>query len=87
MPVSLVFVGIGFFGYGHMMAIGASAYACATFQGLLTFGVVIGLTSSIAYGLDAYREMSNELFIMNMVMIYFLLIIANLLFRFSKTSC
>ena len=68
MPVSFVFVGVGFFGYGHMMAIGASAYACATFQGLLTFGVVIGLTSSISYGLDAYREMSNELFIMNMVL-------------------
>jgi hypothetical protein len=55
------------FGYGHFTQIGASAYVCALFQGIMMAGVLLGTISSVSYALDAYRESSNELFIMNML--------------------
>jgi hypothetical protein len=58
--------GVGMFGFGHFTQVGASAYVCALFQGIMMFGVLLGTISSISYALDAYRESSNEIFIMNM---------------------
>lgn len=67
MSIATVLCGIGMFGYGHFVQIGASAYVCALFQGIMMAGVLVGTISSVSYALDAYRESSNELFIMNML--------------------
>ena len=67
MLIATVLCGIGMFGYGHFVQIGASAYVCALFQGIMMAGVLVGTISSVSYALDAYRESSNELFIMNML--------------------
>lgn len=67
MAIATVLCGIGMFGYGHFVQIGASAYVCALFQGIMMAGVLVGTISSVSYALDAYRESSNELFIMNML--------------------
>ena len=67
MAIATVLCGIGMFGYGHFVQIGASAYVCALFQGIMMSGVLVGTISSVSYALDAYRESSNELFIMNML--------------------
>jgi len=64
--------GIGMFLYGHYTQIGASAYLCAFFQGMMMCGVLLGTISSISYALDAYRDSSNEIFIMNMFLKNFL---------------
>jgi hypothetical protein len=55
------------FGYGHFTQVGASAYVCALFQGIMMAGVLFGTISSVSYALDAYRDSSNEIFIMNML--------------------
>ncbi|RFU27083.1 hypothetical protein B7463_g9248, partial [Scytalidium lignicola] len=65
--VALPTSGIGMFMFGHLMAIGAAAPLCAFMQGLMMFGVLIAIFSSISYGLDAFRSISNETFIMNML--------------------
>ena len=67
MAIATVLCGIGMFGYGHFVQVGASAYVCALFQGIMMAGVLVGTISSVSYALDAYRESSNELFIMNML--------------------
>lgn len=67
MLIATILCGIGMFGYGHFVQIGASAYVCALFQGIMMAGVLVGTISSVSYALDAYRESSNELFIMNML--------------------
>jgi hypothetical protein len=64
--------GIGMFGYGHFIQIGGSAYIVALFQGIMMVGVLIGTIAPVAYALDAYRDASNEIFIMNMLMKNFL---------------
>ena len=53
--------------FGYELSIGASAVICSTMWGFMMCGVLLGTTSSITYALDAYRESSNELFIMNML--------------------
>jgi hypothetical protein len=60
------------FGYGHFLQIGENAYVCALFQGIMMFGVLIGTIAGNAYGLDAYRDSSNEIFVMNMLLKNFL---------------
>jgi len=64
--------GIGMFGYGHFIQVGGSAYVVALFQGIMMVGVLIGTIAPVAYALDAYRDASNEIFIMNMLMKNFL---------------
>jgi hypothetical protein len=64
--------GVGMFGYGHFVQIGASAYVCALFQGIMMTGVLIGTIAPVSYALDAYRDASNEIFIMNMFLKNFL---------------
>jgi hypothetical protein len=59
--------GIGMFLFGYTLSIGASAYLCAFLQGVMMVGVLIGIFSSLTYGLDAFRSQSNEIFVMNML--------------------
>jgi hypothetical protein len=58
--------GIGMFLFGYTLAIGANAILCAFLQGVMMVGVLIGIYSTLSYGLDAYRSQSNEMFVMNM---------------------
>ncbi|CZR69722.1 related to transporter protein HOL1 [Phialocephala subalpina] len=59
--------GIGMFLFGYTMAIGANAILCAFLQGVMMVGVLIGIFATLSYGLDAFRNQSNEIFIMNML--------------------
>ena len=72
MAIATVGVGVGMFGYGHFTQVGASAYVCALFQGIMMCGVLIGTIAPVSYALDAYRDASNEIFIMNMLLKNFL---------------
>ncbi|KAK5731454.1 hypothetical protein LTR17_011342 [Elasticomyces elasticus] len=67
MSIGGVTCGIGMFLFGYAMATGAAAEVCAFLQGLMMFGVLIGIFSTLSYGLDAFRTQSNEIFVMNMV--------------------
>jgi hypothetical protein len=67
MSGATVFMGIGMFLFGYEMAIGANAVLCAFLQGVMMFGVLIGIFATLAYGLDAFRNQSSEIFIMNML--------------------
>ena len=72
MAIATVGVGVGMIGYGHFCQVGASAYVCALFQGIMMFGVLVGTIAPVSYALDAYRDASNEIFIMNMLLKNFL---------------
>ena len=52
--------------FGYTLQIGANAILCAFLQGVMMVGVLIGINSSMSYGLDAFRSQSNEMFVMNM---------------------
>ncbi|KAG4416208.1 hypothetical protein IFR04_010665 [Cadophora malorum] len=65
--------GAGLFGYGYVTQNAGSPYVAATLHGLVLFGVMAELVSTSAYALDAYRDMSNEIFIMGMLVKNFLL--------------
>ncbi|TKA69878.1 hypothetical protein B0A55_08828 [Friedmanniomyces simplex] len=67
MSIGGVTSGIGMFLFGYTMAIGAAAELCAFLQGLMMFGVLIGIFATLSYGLDAFRTQSNEIFVMNML--------------------
>ncbi len=60
-------MGLGMFLFGYTMAIGANAVLCAFLQGVMMVGVLIGIFATLAYGLDAFRNQSSEIFIMNML--------------------
>ena len=66
MSLAGIFCGIGMFLFGYTMAIGANAVLCAFLQGIMNVGVLIGIFSTLSYGLDAFRSQSNEMFITNM---------------------
>lgn len=55
------------FFFGYAMANGLSAILCSFLWGMMMFGVMIGVVATMAYGLDAFRSQSNEMFVMNMV--------------------
>lgn len=59
--------GLGMFLFGYTMAIGAAAEVCSFLQGVMMVGVLIGIFSSLTYGLDSFRNQSNEIFVMNML--------------------
>ena len=59
--------GVGLFAFGYMCQNYYSYYATATMHGMDLFGIVCAAISASAYVIDAYREMSSEIFIMNMV--------------------
>jgi hypothetical protein len=67
MSIGGVACGLGMFLFGYTMAIGANAILCAFLQGVMMVGVLIGIFSTLSYGLDAFRNQSNEIFIMNML--------------------
>lgn len=62
-----LFTGVGLFLFGYLAEEGKSYYATATCHGIALFGIVCVTTSYSAYIIDAYREMSNEIFIISMV--------------------
>src|SRR5277367_1469131 len=67
MFLGVIGCGVGMFVYGYMLETQASPYVCSLFWGWMMFGVLVAGISSMAYALDAFRESSNELFIMNML--------------------
>jgi hypothetical protein len=67
MSIAGVASGLGMFLFGYAMAVGANAILCAFLQGVMMVGVVIGIFAMLSYGLDAFRNQSNEIFIMNML--------------------
>jgi hypothetical protein len=74
MPVALVLCLIGMFSYGHVLSTGQSAIVCAVVQAVMQGGIVVAYNTAFSYGLDAYSDITNEIFIVNMV-------IKNLLFN------
>ena len=72
MSLVIVFSSVGLFVYGYLCHQFASAELCAFLDGILAFGVTIGLISLGQYALDAYRDLSNEIFIMTMTFKNFL---------------
>lgn len=54
-------------GFGQLIQQGQSYYATATLHGVVLFGVTCVLVSTASYILDAYREISNESFIIAMI--------------------
>lgn len=67
MPIAGVACTVGMFLFGYTMSIGANAMLCAFLQGVMMFGVLVGIFSTLSYGLDAFKSQANEIFIMNMV--------------------
>lgn len=67
MAFALFACGIGMFLFGYTMSVGSPSPLCAFFQGVMMVGVLIGIFSTLAYALDAFRSQSNEIFIMNML--------------------
>lgn len=63
---------VGLFVFGYMCENFYSYYATATFHGVDLFGIVCAAIASGAYIIDAYRDMSSEIFIANMVFKNFL---------------
>lgn len=59
--------GGGLCAWGYMVENTANMYACATVHGTVLFGVICTTISASAYALDAYRDMSNKIFIAGMV--------------------
>lgn len=52
--------------FGHVLKTGQSIYLVSFIWGLLLFGLTYVTTSVTEYALDAFREYSTEIFIMNM---------------------
>ena len=57
----------GMFFFGYTLEQGSAAILCSFLQGVMMVGVLIGIFSTLSYGLDSFRDQSNEIFIMNMV--------------------
>lgn len=72
MIFSLIFSAIGLFVYGYMLSLFAAPVVTAVFHGIMLFGILIGAITTAGYALDAYRDLSNEIFIMAMVFKNFL---------------
>jgi hypothetical protein len=67
MAPTCVCCGFGMFFFGYTLDKGSPAALCAFLQGVMMVGVLMGIFSSLSYGLDAFRNQSNEIFIMNML--------------------
>jgi len=55
--------GAGLFGYGYVTQVYGSYYVAATLHAIVIFGVMALTVATSLYALDAYRDMSNEIFI------------------------
>ena len=64
--------GGGLMAWGYMAQNAMNVYACATVHGIVLFGVISVTIATAAYALDAYRDMSTEIFIASMVFKNFL---------------
>ncbi|KAL6710782.1 hypothetical protein ACN47E_007839 [Coniothyrium glycines] len=69
-PSVTIVIGLCLFGYFAEQ--GASFYLTAFFHGMDLFGIVVAAIAASSYVLDAYRDISSEVFIMNMVLKNFL---------------
>ncbi|KAF2850980.1 MFS transporter-like protein [Plenodomus tracheiphilus IPT5] len=69
-PSVTVVIGLCLFGYFAEQ--GSSYYLTAFFHGMDLFGIVIAAVSASSYVLDAFRDISSEVFIINMVFKNFL---------------
>ncbi|ORY07936.1 major facilitator superfamily domain-containing protein [Clohesyomyces aquaticus] len=58
---------IGLVAFGYLCESKSSYYLTAFTHGLDLFGIVCAAISASAYAIDAYRDMSSEVFIVNMV--------------------
>jgi hypothetical protein len=67
MSLAAVGVGVGMFVYGHVLEQQRLVILCSFFWGWMMFGVVVRGISSMSYGLDAFRDISNELFVINII--------------------
>lgn len=65
-PASIIMVA-GLVGWGYAVHNLASVYVICFIWGLLLFGIIIAATFATQWALDAYRQHSTELFVMNMV--------------------
>ena len=64
--------GAGLMAFGHLAQHYASYYATATVHGLVLFGIVAITIATSGYALDAFREMSSEIFVAGIVFKNFL---------------
>ena len=55
-----------------MLSIFSAPAVTTVFHGIMLFGILIGAITTAGYALDAYRDLSNEIFIMAMVFKNFL---------------
>jgi hypothetical protein len=69
-PSVTIMIGLCLFGYFAEQ--GASFYLTAFFHGMDLFGIVCAAIAASSYVLDAFRDISGEVFIMNMVFKNFL---------------
>jgi len=67
MPIAFVFSTMGLFVYGYMLHTLSSPEVAALFNGILFFGILCGAITTAEYALDAYRDISNEIFIAAMM--------------------
>jgi len=68
LPMAIALLsGVGLMGFGALAEAQKSLYACATMHGLALFGIVAATTSASSYALDAYREMSSEIFVAGII--------------------
>jgi MFS family permease len=70
--IPAVTIVIGLCLFGHFAEEGKSYYLTAFFHGMDLFGIVIAAISASSYVLDAFRDISGEVFIINMVFKNFL---------------
>jgi hypothetical protein len=70
--IPALLTGVGLFAFGYMTQNHFSYYATATMHGMDLFGIVCAAISASAYIIDAFRDMSSEVFIANMVFKNFL---------------
>ncbi|KAF2190431.1 MFS general substrate transporter [Zopfia rhizophila CBS 207.26] len=59
--------GVGLFAFGYMCEQKMSYYATATMHGMDLFGIVCANIAASTYAIDAFRDMSSEIFIVNML--------------------
>jgi hypothetical protein len=69
-PSVTIVIGLCLFGY--LAEQGSSYYLTAFFHGMDLFGIVVAAISTSTYVLDSFRDISSEVFIMNMVFKNFL---------------
>jgi hypothetical protein len=67
LPIGAVLFTAGTFAYGYAVGDGDSVYLCNFLYGMMLCGGIVASSTVIVYALDAYRDSSNEIFIMNML--------------------